>query len=105
MTDKNATPVLDVIADMTAASIEATELDPAQLVALRFSALVALDAAPESYLFHLAAGADTGLTVENAQQILMALAPLVGTARVVSASTKIAEAFGMAIAISAGADR
>jgi alkylhydroperoxidase/carboxymuconolactone decarboxylase family protein YurZ len=99
MIDRNATPVLDVITDMTATSLEATKLDPTQLVQLRLAALVALDASPASYLFHLAAGAEAGLTLEDAQQVLIALAPLVGTARVVSASGKISEALGFAIAI------
>lgn len=100
MVDENATPVLDILSTMTTASMEATKLDPATLVQLRFAALVAQDAAPASYLFHLGAGAEVGLTIEDAQQVLIALAPLVGTARVVSATTKIARALGLAIAIS-----
>ena len=100
MADENATPVLDVMTKMTTASMDATTLDPAALVQLRFAALVALDAAPASYLFHLGAGSEVGLTIEDAQQVLIALAPLVGTARIVSATTKIARALGLAIAIS-----
>lgn len=100
MVDKDATPVLDVLTNMTAASLDATKVDPRLLVQLRLAALVTLDASPASYLFHLAAGAETGLTLEDAQQVLMVLAPLVGSARVVSASTKIARALGLAIAIS-----
>jgi 4-carboxymuconolactone decarboxylase len=99
MADENATPVLDVLTTMATASMDATILDPT-LAQLRFAALVALDAAPASYLFHLGAGSEAGLTIEDAQQVLIALAPLVGTARVVSASTKIARALGLAIAIS-----
>jgi 4-carboxymuconolactone decarboxylase len=104
MTDESATPVLDVLTEMTTASVEATTLDPATLVQLRFAALVALDAAPASYLFHLGAGAEVGLTVEDAQQVLVALAPLVGSARIVSATGKIARALGLAIAISDAPD-
>ena len=100
MVDEEATPVLDVLTNMTAASLEATNVDPTLLVQLRLAALVALDASPASYLFHLAAGAEAGLTLEDAQQVLMVLAPLVGSARVVSASTKIARALGLAIAVS-----
>jgi alkylhydroperoxidase/carboxymuconolactone decarboxylase family protein YurZ len=70
------------------------------LVQVRFAALVASDAAPASYLFHLAAGSEAGLTMEDARQVLIALAPLVGSARVVSASTKVARALGLAIALS-----
>jgi 4-carboxymuconolactone decarboxylase len=103
MADSDATPVLDVVSNMTAASLEATKLDPTTLVQLRLAALVALDAAPASYLFHLAVGAEAGLTLEDTQQVLMALAPLVGSARIVSASGNIARALGLAIAIADGA--
>lgn len=99
MADQEATPVLDLITKMTGASLDATKLDPALLLQLRFAALVAQDASPASYLFHLTLGADEGLTMEDARQVLIALAPLVGTARVVSASTKVARALGLAIAL------
>jgi 4-carboxymuconolactone decarboxylase len=82
------------------ASAETTDLDPAVQILVRFAALVALDAAPASYLFHFGAGADQGLTTEDAQQVLVTLAPLVGTARIVSASSKIARALNLAHAVS-----
>jgi 4-carboxymuconolactone decarboxylase len=98
--DEPATPVLDVLATMTEAAVEASELDPAAQILLRFAALVALDAAPASYLFHFGAGAEQGLTLEDAQQVLVTLAPVVGTARIVSASSKIRRALGFALAVS-----
>ena len=98
--DQEATPVLDVLSSMTATSIEASTLDPQQQLLVRFAALVAQDAAPASYLFHLGAASDLGLTMEDAQQVLITLAPLVGSARIVSAAGKIARALGLAIAIS-----
>jgi 4-carboxymuconolactone decarboxylase len=98
--DEAATPVLDVLATMTEAAVEASELDPAEQILLRFAALVALDAAPASYLFHFGAGADQGLTLEDAQQVLVTLAPVVGTARIVSAASKISRALGFALAVS-----
>ena len=104
MADEAATPVLDLLATMTEAAVEASELDPAAQILLRFAALVALDAAPASYLFHFGAGAEQGLTLEDAQQVLVTLAPLVGTARIVSASSKIARALGLALAVSDIAD-
>jgi alkylhydroperoxidase/carboxymuconolactone decarboxylase family protein YurZ len=100
MVDEGATPVLDVLTSMTAVSVETTTLDPGLQVLLRFAALVALDAAPASYLFHLTAGAEQGLTMSDAQQVLITLAPLVGSARIVSATSKIARALGLALAIS-----
>jgi len=99
MADQEAMPVLELLTEMTEASVEAATLDPATQILVRFAALVALDAAPASYLFHFGAGADQGLTLEDARQVLITLAPLVGTARVTSASSKIARALGLAIAL------
>lgn len=92
-------PVMDVLTGMTEISAQKATLDPALQVLVRFAALVALDASPASYAFHFAAGAEQGLVAEDAQQVLVTLAPLVGTARVVSATSKIARALGLAIAL------
>lgn len=99
MSEDADTPILDVLATMTEAAVERSTLDPAAQILLRFAALVALDAAPASYLFHFGAGADQGLTLEDAQQVLVTLAPLVGTARIVSAISKIERALGLALAV------
>ena len=93
----NETPVLDLLAEMTAASIEATDLDEQTLMLVRFAALVAVDAPPASYLLNMGAAADAGLTVEDARDVLTAIAPIVGTARTVAALGKIARALGPAI--------
>src|SRR4030095_4971476 len=100
MSEDADTPILDVLAAMTEAAVETSTLDPALQILVRFAALVAQDAAPASYLFHFGAGADQGLTLEDARQVLVTLAPLVGTARIVSASSKIARALGLALAVS-----
>ena len=47
------TPVLDTIADMTAASIARCGLDDDQLILVRLAALAAVDARPVSYLAHI----------------------------------------------------
>ena len=104
MSEDADTPILDVLATMTEAAVERSTLDPAAQILLRFAALVALDAAPASYLFHFGAGAEQGLTLEDAQQVLVTLAPVVGTARIVSASSKISRALGFALAVSELAD-
>ena len=100
MTDPDATPLLDTLASMTSAGMERTTLDPTSQLLARFAALVALDAAPASYMFHLGVGADLGLSAETARQVLIAIAPLVGTSRIVSATGKIARGVGLAIAVS-----
>ena len=81
--------VLDSIAAMNLTSLEqVTELDPQTVLLIRFGALVALDAAPLSYLTHLAVGQEAGLDAGQVEDALLALAPLVGSARIVSVRTR-----------------
>ena len=49
------TAVLDLLATMTAESIEASSLDPHSLMLVRIAALAAVDAPPASYLLNLGA--------------------------------------------------
>lgn len=93
------TPVVDVLADMTAASLERSTLDPKTLILVRLAALAAVDAPPVSYLTNLAAGGELGVEAEDVQQVLIGIAPVVGTARVASAAGKMARALGVAIAV------
>jgi hypothetical protein len=65
----------------------------------RIAALVAVDASPVSYLLNAGTAADVGVTLEDVQGVLVAVAPIVGTTRVVSASANIAKALGFAIAV------
>ena len=79
-------PVLDLLASMTADSLEASKLDPDTLMLVRLAALVAVDASAASYLLNLGAASELGFGAEEIQGVLTAVAPIVGTARVVSAS-------------------
>ena len=92
-------PLLDTVLEMTAASVTRTSLNDRELMIARVAALTAIGAQPASYLLNLAAASDVGLTLEDAQGSLVAIAPIVGTARTVSAATAIAEALGLAVAI------
>ena len=98
-TPASETPVLDLLATMTAASLEQSELDPRSLMLVRLAALAAVDAPPVSYLMNLAVASDMGVTAGDVEQVLVGIAPVVGTARVVSAGAKIARALGFAIAV------
>jgi alkylhydroperoxidase/carboxymuconolactone decarboxylase family protein YurZ len=89
-------PVLDLLAEMTAASLERSSLDPQTLMLVRLAALVAVDAPPLSYLGNLEIAGAVGVTTEEVQGVLTAVAPIVGTARVVSSAGKIARALGLA---------
>ena len=82
---------------MAAASYEGSELDPATLILVRLAALAAVDAPASSYLMHIGPAAEVGVTLDQAQDVLVAVAPIVGTARTMAAATKIVEALGLAI--------
>jgi hypothetical protein len=90
------TPLLDTILEMSAASVERANLSPEALMLVRLAALVAVDAPPASFLVNLGAGAQTDLTLEDARSVLVAVAPIVGGPRVVSAAGNIARALGFA---------
>jgi hypothetical protein len=91
------TPVLDTIALMTAASIGNCNLDGRELMLVRIAALAAASAPPASYLGNTGAAIEVGVTLEDVQDVLVAIAPIVGSARVVMAAGNVARALGFAI--------
>jgi alkylhydroperoxidase/carboxymuconolactone decarboxylase family protein YurZ len=93
------TPVLDTIAAMTLVSVERCDLDLDALLLVRIAALAAVDAKPASYLLHVGPAVEAGVTIDQVQDVLVAVAPIIGTARVMSASMAITEALGIAIEI------
>jgi alkylhydroperoxidase/carboxymuconolactone decarboxylase family protein YurZ len=104
-----ATPVLDLLTNMTEASIEASSLDAETLMLVRIGALVAVDGPPVSYLLNIGAAGEAGVDGEQIQGVLAAIAPIVGTARIASAAGKIVRALGIAVGLAeleeqAGAD-
>ena len=92
-------PVLERLVAMNLDSMEHSQLDQKTYFLVRLAALVAMDAAPVSYLINLGMAADSGVEVEDAQGMLIAIAPVVGTARVASAAGKVLRAFGLAAVI------
>lgn len=99
MSITSETPVLDTLAAMTVDSIERCGLPQDTLILTRIAALAASDAPPISYLAHIEPAVRSGLTSEQLQDVLVAIAPIVGTARVMTAAGNIAEALGIAIAV------
>ena len=96
MSSPNDTPILDLLASMTADSIAVSSLDPDELMLVRIAALAAVDAPSVSYLTNLEAIADVGIDAERVRGVLAAIAPIVGTARVASATGKIVDALDAA---------
>ena len=103
MTTDTGTPVLDTIADITAASIDHSSGSPREFMLARLAALIAVDAPPASYLANAPALADSGLTADDIQRVMIAIAPVVGTPRVVSAAGHILRALGFVIDVGAAA--
>jgi 4-carboxymuconolactone decarboxylase len=91
------TPVLDLLARMTADSFEASSLDAQTLMLVRIAALAAVGAPTFSYLTNLETAADAGVDADQVRGVLAAIAPIVGTARVVSATGAIVDALDIAI--------
>ena len=91
-------PVLDTLAAINAESLARCQLDQNSLLAVRIGALAAVDAPAASYLLHVGPAIDAGVTVEQVQNILIAVAPIIGAPRTASAAIKITEALGIVVA-------
>lgn len=92
-------PILDTLTDMTEASVSRTSLSDRELMMVRIGALAAVDAPVSSYFLNMGVAIEVGLTAEDAQGVLVAVAPIIGGPRTVAAAATIAEAYGLAVAI------
>jgi 4-carboxymuconolactone decarboxylase len=93
------TPLLNLLAGMTASSLETSNLDGQTLMLVRIAALIAVDAPPASYLMNLGAAGEVGVTSDQVEGVLAAVAPIVGTTRVVAATGNLVRALGLGAAI------
>lgn len=82
-------PVLEELLAMNLDALERSGLDDETYLLVRLAALVAADAPPLSYAITLGVADAGGLTVEKAQAVLVAIAPVVGSARVTAAAGAI----------------
>ena len=98
------TPILDAAAEINAVSLARTDLDPRTLMIARIAALVAVDAPVGSYFMHVGPAAEVGLTADDIEDVLVAVAPIVGTPRLLSSARKIEEAFDLAIQLDSEGD-
>jgi hypothetical protein len=90
-------PVLETLADLTAVSVLRSEPDAQSLLMVHLAALIAVDAPAASHLLQVEPAAEIGITLELVQDVLVTVAPIVGTAKALSASAKIVDALGLAI--------
>ncbi len=77
-------------------SYEKSGLDAETFMLVRIAALTAMDAPPASWLVNLKIGKELGISPDSAIGTLIAIAPVVGTARTVSAAGSIVKALDMA---------
>ena len=92
-------PILDLLAKMNVAGVEASSLDAESLMLVRLAALVAVDAPPISYVLNMEMAGETDISAEDVQGMLAAIAPIVGSARVASAAGKMVRALGIELAL------
>jgi hypothetical protein len=92
-------PILDLLASMNRAGMEASNLDPQSLMLVRLAALVAVDAPPVSYMLNVEMAADVNVDGEQVEGMLAAIAPIVGSARIASAGGKMVRALGLEISL------
>ena len=80
---------LSFLQDLIARSYTESGLDPQTFMLVRMAALATLDAAPASWLLNIAVSGEAGLEPEMILGTLTAIAPVIGTARIVSAAGNI----------------
>jgi len=88
--------MLNVLQRMIEGTFEESGLDPQTFMLVRMAALATLDAAPASWLMNIEASGEAGLAPERILGTLIAIAPVIGTARIVSAAGSIMKAFELA---------
>ncbi len=91
--------MMDALQSFIAVSFEESGLDPQTFMLVRMAALATLDAAPASWLMNIEVSGETGLAPERILGTLIAIAPVIGTARIVSAAGNIIKAFELAEAL------
>ena len=87
---------LDALKSLIADTYEASGLDLQTFMLVRMAALATLDAAPASWMMNIAGSSEAGLAPELILGTLIAIAPVIGTARIVSAASHITKAFYLA---------
>jgi len=87
---------LDKMEKMLEVSFEESGLDPETFMLVRIAALAAMDASTASWLINLKVGKDLGIEPDQAIGTLVAIAPVIGTARLMSAAGGIVKALSFA---------
>jgi 4-carboxymuconolactone decarboxylase len=81
--------LLERLAQLQVGAMERSGLDEETYLLVRLAALVATDAAPVAYRTHLGAAGDDGPPMAKVLGTFVAIAPVVGSARVLSAAATL----------------
>jgi alkylhydroperoxidase/carboxymuconolactone decarboxylase family protein YurZ len=73
----------------------ASGLDPKTYAMVNIAALIAVDAAPASFIWQVGIALESGVTPEEILGLLVALNPVLGNARIVAAAPELAIALGV----------
>jgi alkylhydroperoxidase/carboxymuconolactone decarboxylase family protein YurZ len=85
---------VDSVLGMGHDTVDASRLDPKTHALVRLGASLAIDAAPSSYQANIEVALAVGANIDEIVGTLIAVAPTVGLARVVSAAPELALALG-----------
>jgi hypothetical protein len=96
---EGGSPLVSTIRTMTDVSVANTGLAPREVLLVRLACLIASGASGSSYLYNLAGPSAPALSAAEVESVLVATAPLVGTATVVTAAERIADALGYPISV------
>lgn len=96
---RGSATVLEQLTSMHLDTLRNSGLDEPTYHLVRLAALVAADAAPVSYLINVPQAAEAGVTLEQVQGVMVAISPIIGSARIAAAAGKILRAYGVADAI------
>jgi 4-carboxymuconolactone decarboxylase len=89
-------PVVESVARMQAETQQQSGLDDRTYVLVRIAALIAIDASVASYVVNLTIADDVGVTADDVRGVLIALGPVVGSARVLSGADNVLKAMATA---------
>jgi len=95
--EETESPLLDLLNQMTALSFDRKWLDDRTRILVRIAALAASDASSRSYALNLGAAEDLDIKPEEIRDVLGAIAPIVGTARIVAAIANIVKVKALAL--------
>ena len=83
---------LEALARMQVDTLEHSKLDEETYLLVRLAALVATDAAAVAYRAHLPGAGDPNLPAAKVLATIVAIAPVVGSARLLSAASELVRA-------------